>query len=341
MVYQNLEFHNVDHLEEVPGMEGLRLERFPKALTASLGIPENRKGRFRAKRVHGCEIRFVTEAPFFDLCVTAAEADIDAVICCGDMVHTKHTLKAGAHTVLHVEYPEMYKQVDEKRLTQRRFAPYVWRIQFGMNGSLYFHYLDTYGFPCRPPREGEKPEILWAAYGSSITCGSKTTAYSNAYVEQAAWRLKYDVLNKGLSGSCLCEPEMAEYLAGLPVDILTLELGVNMMLNFNEETFERQIRRFLQTIKESGKAKQICVIDIFTNRAPILNNHEHHYYRHYDNFRNIVKTVALELQDPRITWIDASAIAKDLAYLSTDLLHPSDNGHISMGEHLARAMQKE
>lgn len=34
---QDLEFHNVDHLERVPGMEGLRLERFPARFKQELG----------------------------------------------------------------------------------------------------------------------------------------------------------------------------------------------------------------------------------------------------------------------------------------------------------------
>ena len=142
MIYQDLEFHNVDHLEQVPGMDGVRLERFPQVVTGMLGIPGNHKARFRSKRVHGCEIRFVTDAEAFDVCLTAVESDIDVMIYYGDMVHSKHILKAGVCTVLHVEYPEMYKQVDTGELPKGRFAPYVWRIQFGMNGYLYFHYLD-------------------------------------------------------------------------------------------------------------------------------------------------------------------------------------------------------
>lgn len=339
MIYQGLEFHNVDHLEQVSGMAGLRLERFPQELGRALGIPGNHKARFRSKRVHGCEVRFVTEAKAFDVCLTAVESDIDVVIYRGDLLHEKRTLKAGVCTVLHVEYPEMYGQVETEQLPRKRFASSVWRIQCGMNGYLYFHYLDTYGFERRPPEMEEKPQVLWAAYGSSITCGSKTTTYSNSYIEQAAWRLGYDVMNKGLSGTCMCEPEMAKYLAGLPVDVLSLEMGVNMMLPFDEESFENQVRRFLEIVKQGSQAREIYLIDIFTNRAPILKDHGNHYYRHYENFKAIVKRLSHEMGDSRMKWIDGSWIAKDMTYLTTDLLHPSDYGHICMGENLAQAMK--
>ena len=41
------------------------------------------------------------------------------------------------------------------------------------------------------------------------------------------------------------------------------------------------------------------------------------------------------ISDRRMVLIPGEEILKDLAYLSTDLLHPSDDGHIRMGEHLA------
>lgn len=341
MIYQDLEFHNVDHLEPVPGLEGMRLERFPGELKNRLGIPENKNARFRAQRVHGCEIRFVTEAMYFDVCLTALEADIDVVIYYGDMMHAKYTLQAGLRTVLHVEYPEQYKLVETEKLPKGRFDPHVWRIQMGMNGYLLFHYLDTYGQKRRPPKEGEKPETLWAAYGSSITCGSVTSLYSNCYLEQAAGRLGYDVMNKGLSGSCMCEPETAVYLAGLPVKLLTLELGVNMLIPFEESSFEERLRNFLQIVKEQSKAEEIYVIDIFANRGPLMLDHENPQASHYDSFRGIVKQVTEQMEDSRMTWIDGLEIAGDCTYLSTDLLHPSDNGHIRMGERLARAMNRK
>lgn len=340
MIEQDLEFHNTDHLEHVPGMEGLRLERFPEHFKWELGIPENHNAQFRAKRVHGCEIRFVTEALYFDVCLSAVEADIDIVVYCGDLMHSKYTLKAGVRTVLHIEYPAMYKLVDVEQLPRGRFAPWVWRIQFGMNGYAYFHYLDTYGYSHRPPEKGEKPETLWAAYGSSITCGSVTTLYSNSYIEQAAMHLGYDVMNKGLSGSCFCEQAAADYLAGLPVDVLSLEIGVNMLIPFDEEEFERRVRYLLGKIKEKSPAKEIYVMDIFTNRAPILRDHRDNQYRHYQPFIEIVKQLVKEVGDSRMVQVDGKMVAEDLTYLSTDLLHPSDQGHIRMGKNLAALMKR-
>ena len=75
MIDYGIEFHNVDHLEDVEGMGGKKLCRFPRDLSRNLGVAENRNARFRADRAHGCELRFVTESKYFDVALTAVEQD--------------------------------------------------------------------------------------------------------------------------------------------------------------------------------------------------------------------------------------------------------------------------
>ncbi|MCR5754348.1 MAG: hypothetical protein K6G30_06025 [Acetatifactor sp.] len=341
MIYQEIEFHNVDHLEQVEGMAGVRIERFPAFFSRELGMGDRVNGRFRTRRVHGCELRFITEAPYYDLCLMAVEEDVDVIVYYGDMMHSKHTLKAGVSTVLHVEYPPVYKDVDITKLPGGRFAPWVWRILLGMNGNVYYQYLDTYGYGRRPPRAEEKPEILWAAYGSSITCGSVTTLYSNSYIEQAAMQLGIDVMNKGLSGSCFLEPIVGKYLATLEVNVLSLEVGVNMLPFITPDLFEERLRNFLHLVGENPTVKKIYVIDLFANRGPILLNHENGQYLYYDSFREVVKKVVGESGDDRFTCVNGKEVARDMTYLSVDLLHPSDQGHIRMGQNLADCIWKD
>lgn len=334
MTDQNIEFHNVDHLERVEGMSGLRLHRFPEKFTKQLGVEGNYNGRFRAQRPHGCELRFVTEGEFFDLALTAVEGDNDIVIYYGDRMHSKHTLRNGNTTVLHVEKPEIYSSVDTSRLRKGRFAPKVWRVQFGMNSYMHFNYIDTFGFSIRPPGKAEKPDTLWAAYGSSITCGSVSALYSNSYVNQAALRLNYDVLNKGLSGSCLCEAFAADYLAELEVDVLTLELGVNMVSFFEEAQYRSRSQYFLQKMRDS-RAGRIYIIDMFPNKGLIAADESSKYYVNYRSFKAILREELEIISDRKMVLIPGEEILKDFTYLSADLLHPSDDGHIRMGEHLA------
>ena len=342
MIEQNIEFHNVDHLERREGMSGLQLKRFPEPVRLALGLPVKHPGRFRADRAHGCELRFVTAAGYFELALTAAVEDIDVTIYCGDITHSVHRLKAGVLTVLHIERNEILESVEEERIPKGRFSFQVWRVAFGLGGSVYFHWLDTFGFGHRPPLSEEKPALTWAAYGSSITCGAACRLYSNCYLEQTALRLRIDVENKGLSGACLLEPEAARYLASLDVDIVTLEVGVNMMLRFTDEEFQARLSYLLETMKKS-RAKKIFVIDMFPNKGLIGVDQESANYRHYRSFKEITRKLAGQMQadDDRFTSVRGEDVMKDLTCLSADLLHPSDNGHILMGGNLAEILREE
>lgn len=339
MIYNNIEFHNVDHLQKVEGVNGLRLERFPEEFRNNLGIKENSTGRFRAGRAHGCELRFVTESDYFDLALTAMESSIDILIYCGDRIHSKYTLEDGKCSVLHITKHEICKIVDMTKLVKDRFESNVWRVLIGLNGSIFFNYLDTFGHDCRVPNINEKPAVKWAAYGSSITCGSVTKVYSNSYINQAAIRLGYDVLNKGLSGTSYCENFVAGYLSQLDVDIITLELGVNMVLLFEEEEFEKRVYYMLKKILSNPNIKKIFAIDMFPNKGEIYKDEMASYYRHYRSFKKIVRRLVNEIEDERLINIPGECILNDFNYLSVDLLHPSDDGHIMMGENLARLMK--
>lgn len=342
MIDQNIEFHNVDHLERREGIEGLQLKRFPEAVRLALGLPVKHPGRFRADRVHGCELRFVTEAGYFELALTAAVEDVDVSVYCGDITHSVHRLKAGVLTVLHIERNEILESVREEQIPKGRFSFPVWRVAFGLGGDVYFHWLDTFGFGHRPPLAEEKPKLTWAAYGSSITCGAACQLYSNCYLEQAALRLGVDVENKGLSGSCLCEPEVSDYLASLQVDVASLEVGVNMMLRFTDEEFHKRLSYLLETMK-TNRAQKIFVIDMFPNKGLITADMGSSNYRHYRSFKEITRELVGQIrrEDERFVSVKGEDVMKELTYLSADLLHPSDNGHILMGGNLAEIMGKE
>ncbi|MBD5084183.1 MAG: hypothetical protein HDT33_03720 [Clostridiales bacterium] len=342
MICQQIEFFNVDELRPVEGFPGLRLYRYPKALAESLGEPWQHNARFRAQRVHGCELRFVTPARCFDLALTAYEQAIDVQIFRGDRLLRKDTLPAGQTTVLHIDVPAMEEQVNPAVLTGNRFPSHVWRVLCGMNGYLHFNGLDTYGWACRPPAPEEEPSVRWLAYGSSITCGSVTTVYSNAYINQAARRLGWDVLNKGLSGSCFWEEKIADYLAEQQVDYMTLEAGVNMAPSFDCAEYARRVQHLLETVKRNQSVRRFFVIDSFPCYGLFHKDRELPAARHYEPFKQVTRRLTQEAArtDDRFVSLHGESILRDTDGLSCDLLHPSDEGHILMGQALAEEIQK-
>lgn len=333
-----IEFHNTDHLEQEEKTGGWKLCRFPKDVTKNLGTEKNQKGKIRACHSQGCELRFSVDGSRFELILSAAEADAELLIYKGDMLYDSRILKAGIISTVCVEEPQIFSEIEQKYLRRKQFSPAIWRIQFGMHSFVCFHSLNAYGKAYRPPRPEEKPLVKWTAYGSSITSGSQTGIYSNCFINQAAVHLGYDVSNKGIAGSCLCEAVVADYLAELDADVLSLELGINMLSLFDEKELECRFHTFLEKVKKS-RANQIFIINLFPCKNFWLKDQSSTLYRRSVFFREMAVREMRAVNDKRFYLIPGEQVQKDSSYLSTDLLHPSDNGHIKMGVNLAQWMR--
>jgi hypothetical protein len=334
-----VQFHNVAELEPLAGGGGLQLHRFPREVREALGFKAHTRGRFYAHRCAGCEIRFVTAGPFVALTLAAQQHDTFAVVYCGDRAHSRHELPAGRASTIFLETPPTFAQVDPAMLARQRFAPQVWRITFHQDAIVAFHQIEGYGHAIRPPLPGELPRATWLAYGSSITYGANALHPSNAYVQQAAWRLGVDALNKGLPGSCMCEPVMAEYLAGQTPEIFTLELGVNMAELATPDEFRERACGLIDRVAATGR--RLFVIDIFPNRADHGSAAAFPAAANNAKFREIVRAHVAGMRNPKVTHIEAAEILRHAAGLHVDLVHPSDEGHIAMGQALADRMRED
>ncbi len=186
------------------------------------------------------------------------------------------------------------------------------------------------------PSAGETPTRTWLAYGSSITFGANTLHPTNAYVQHAAYRLGVDVINKGLPGSCLCEPAMAEWFAtSVDWDFATFELGVNLAELATPAEFEARVRALLATVHHAQPDRPIYVINIFPNRADHLLDRQAVAAVNTPRFNLIVRDLVAELNHPAVRFIDGREILAGYSALHTDLVHPSDEGHLEIGANLA------
>lgn len=340
MIYNNLEFHNVAEVETMPGFPGVRLQRFPEEIRMRFGAKDNERGRFFSQKAVGCEIRFVTEAGFFRISLMAAEQDGEVLIYRGDFFHSTYQLKAGMITTLHIEAPVQFANVQQTALQCGAFSSKVWRLMFGKNCNIHFVYLDTFGHSTRPPNSDEQPSLKWLAYGSSITFGGDTTVFSNSYVHQAARRLGVDVINKGMAGSCFCEDFIADYLAGNEKwDFITLELGVNMRGNFEPGEYKERVSCLLEKLIKKRPENPIIVTGIYPNGADFDLDPVNMITRNSAEFNTITEALVNEMKHPHIYYIQPKSILSDFSGLSVDLLHPSNDGHILMGENLGRYLK--
>lgn len=348
MNYANLEFHSVVELEPAAG-GGLALRRFPKAVRDALSP----LGRIVSQESAGCEIRFVTEAESLRLAVSAQPSplapyelnNLDLFIFKGAFFHSHVRLEPGKVNHIHLtditgDVKKGFGRLKPGARNTDYFSSDVWRVLFGRYAAV-FHELDTYGYAVRPPLETEKPRRRMLCYGSSITNGALPTVYHLSYVQQAARHLKADVFNQGLSGACMCEPEMAAYLAGREDwDWITLELGVNMRGTFTPEQFEQRARHLIGEIASAHLGKPVFLITVYPNAESPENAAEpSELQARQSAYCEILRTIAAENRTGNLHLIEGADVLTDYSGMTKDLIHPGDCGHIEMGFNLARIIK--
>ncbi len=331
MNHQGLEFHNAAELMAMEGVPGRILPRYPRAVRNTM----NERGRMLSMESTGVEIRFVTPSPNVRVLVSTLENEGYVWVQRGNYSLGRYPLVAGKITPLNLVTPERFVWVKPGTLSDDMFSPDVWRISFNRNVGV-FHAIDTFGHPVRPPEKNELPKKRYLAYGSSITHGSL-----NGYAAQAARRLKADLLNKGLSGSCHIEKETADFLCEeVDFDFATLELGVNMRDTFDPAEFEKRAAYLIRTMVKKHPAKPIFLITIFPNFETFRTEST----RGQENdlaFNRIVRDLAAGLKHPFLQVIEGSEVLTEFSGLGQDLIHPSEEfGHVLMGENLARIISE-
>jgi lysophospholipase L1-like esterase len=337
-------FHNVAEFEPAAA-GGTYLRRFPRAVRKALSP----LGRMVSEESAGVELRFVTESDHFCLSLGAEPSRLDpyesnpltVTLFRGDFLHSQRTLMPGRVNHIQVtDIPgvlrERFGLISPEALRNCAFPPNVWRVFLGRFPATFID-LSANHAACRAPLSTEMPARRWLAYGSSITNGASPTGHHLAYIYQAARHLGIDVYNQGLSGSCLCEPEMADYLATRDDwDLITLEIGVNMRREFMPEKFRERAQYLVGRIARAHPGKPVAVISIYPNAdlAPYGHQQASDLAKTQAAYVEVLREIVA--QGPgNLHLIDGATILGDFRNLSIDLIHPSDFGHIEMGRALA------
>lgn len=333
IIHDNIEFHNVAELVSLPHPAGLALYRYPRAVIPHLID----LGQHSAASSDGVELRFRSGVTWLSLTLSARSnyawvngATVEVYR--GDIPVSNHFIPDGATQTIKLTTPPNLGIVKPESLQFGRYAPDLWRVVCS-NTTVIYHGLATGGQPVHPPQPHEKPRQGWLAYGSSITNAMP------GYVSHAARHLGVDVLNKGLCGSCFCEPETARYLAqGDDWDIATLELGVNMRSCIEPAEFEKRVRGMLAEFRAVAPTKPVVLITIFPNsddyaRVPGLNAERNQAYR------SILRVIHTGSGDRHLHLIEGTDILPSMAGLTGDLIHPSPDGHQLMGFNLAARLR--
>ena len=146
---------------------------------------------------------------------------------------------------------------------------------------------------------GEKPIVY---YGHSITQGGCVSRPGYVYSAILSRRLHRDFINLGFSGSAKGEAEMAEYLAGLDMELLVLDYDYNAPTpEFLRSTHEKMFR----AVREANPTLPIVLLTT-TPKLHYAGDHGERVKIVYSTYRN-----ALNRGDENVHFLDASTVCDE------------------------------
>ena len=332
MISDSIEFFNVAELRD-----GV-LYRFPLNVCDALQIPEfDAKGNFlrvhtghraSARALYGAELRFVTDAKKLTVCLES-DAPFSATAYNGDFQSAYFSQVAGK-TEWKLEWRASLDGV--AHTSENRFSKRVWRIAVSGDGNIRFGGIRTEnGEPVRPPRADEEPRFRLLAYGSSISQGIGALYPPLNYLNTAAQLLGIDILNKALSGGCFCEKETIGYLCGEAFDAAYLEPGTNIA-DRPLPIIEERVGYLIDTFCTKFPEKKIFVATPICGLTDVSDTASD-YRENFAKTRSVITAHAKKHANAVL--LDGHEILKKHYYLSADVLHSSDFGHVRMGHDFA------
>ncbi len=336
MIYKNVELFNVEEAEEYNS--GVILNRYPKTAKKDM---KDRAG-WMADASMGNEIRFVCEGEGFYLTVGAGSQDVTMFCMRGDYAEHCYNIKAGEKIVLRFENHDLFENICADKISEfnNRFSHNVWRFYLHSEGFTVFYDCRGFGGKVRPPKTEEVPSKTMLAYGSSITHWCYAMDSRNSYIQQVARRLDMDVLNKGMAGACRLENSTMDYLIGLDEwDIAFLELGVNVLSTYSVEEFRERAEYLVKNICMKKPDNYVFLTGFYWGSSFLSKDTE--YVDKLVKFEEVLKNIKGKYGLANLIYIDGrKEIMDNPSYLSFDLVHPSDYGHIRMGENLFKTIRR-
>ena len=185
------------------------------------------------------------------------------------------------------------------------------------------------------PYDGEAPIIY---YGSSITQGGCASRPGNSYEAMICRRLNRDYLNMGFSGSAKGEPELAEYLATLPMSVFVCDYDHNAP---SVEHLEATHYPFYEIIRAKNPTLPYLMVSRHTARGQNPDS---------DRRREIIRASyekAKASGDENVYFLDGGSFFPDewRDSCTVDTTHPNDLGFYFMacaiGDALAEILKKQ
>lgn len=233
-----------------------------------------------------------------------------------------YTISNEKVTIIEIDpFQEVDKQVEF--LNHERNSPFSSRLYRLVFDYSSFDLYDIEG-DFLPIEIEDMPTKRYLAYGSSITSSSLTYLQNLSYPYLIASHIGYDLVNVGFPGSCRLEKEVAEVIAKEKFDFATLEFGINVIAEWDEETFHNKVHEFLNVVLAAHPNQTFFVTDImsyFNECCSAVSDEK------LARYRKIVKEEVEKIHRTNVFYIRGDELLTTRKYLCADLVHPTIEGH--------------
>ncbi len=185
------------------------------------------------------------------------------------------------------------------------------------------------------------PAPRWVVHGDSITEGWWSTRPAHGWPAVAGRALGWDTVNLGYAGAARGELAVAEQLAGLPADVLTLAFGTNCWsrVPFSAPLLYETTRAFLELVRQGHPRTPLLLV------SPVLRPDAERTPNRLGATLGALRDAMERAARDRIAAGDdrlAVLPGRDLLgpeHLA-DGLHPNDSGHQVLGLAVATALRR-
>ncbi|WP_254280631.1 SGNH/GDSL hydrolase family protein [Haloarcula marina] len=336
MNFEHVTLHNVAATASIGA--GRELRRLPEDTRGEL----NDLAKWQYRRPAGVEIRFIQDGPV-DITLSASqerERETDIEHASGEVAvevfrgpfdaRQRTTVGTEPQTITVPEPAEQLEGLDPDVAADLRFDPAVCRLLF-RGDPLVLHEIDG---ETREPEDEDVPDQRLLTYGTSITQGVAATREHLTYARQTARHLGADLLNLGTGGSCYCETAIGDHLATRDDwDRAILALSVNMMKPFTVDEFRERAREVVEAVAATGRpVTAVTLYPSFYDLCP-----ERGLENDAEAFRDALREIVIDVPGD-VQLVEGPDVLRDIGELTTDLIHPGDNGMVDMGRALAQRL---
>lgn len=337
MIYKNIELHNADGLLPMKVNTVMPL-RSPIKVIEKL----NTNAQMRMSQPDNIEIRFVSDGTCKIKLSSTGECKASLFYGNFDSRERFVVKPEGTGIIIpEIEKRGHFNRLGEEYLKNLSFSPNVVRLILGGTQRDQILFKEVEGDDIRPPKQEELPKLRYLAYGTSITHGFTSEGPHLSYVGQAAYHLGADLINLGVGGAAHCEKELADYIANREDwDIASLALSVNMLM-FPIEEFKERVTYMVHQVAGKNPSKPVACITLYPFHRDFLDpDYVSEPGAKAEDYRQALRDAVASYEGTNAHLIEGPDILKNISGLSTDLIHPSDNGMIEMGRNLAAKLKE-